>query len=169
MYRHLLIPTDGSSLSDEAVTYGVRLAASMGAAVTFLTVTDPFHIFSFEADQLEDTPDTYRAHMKERAAKILAKTNRAAETAGIVHDAVHVEEDQPYEAIIRTAREKGCDLILMASHGRRGFSALVLGSETVKVLTHSATPVLVYRSSAAQPDMRWSGSRETAYGNGRPA
>jgi nucleotide-binding universal stress UspA family protein len=153
MYKHLLIPTDGSPLSDEAITHGVVLAAETGAKVTFLTVIEPFHTFSLGVDQLEETPDTYRKQMQEHATRILAGTARIAAAAGLPHEVIHVEDDQPYRAIIRTAEQKGCDLIAMASHGRRGVSALVLGSETVKVLTHSTIPVLVYRSPSSRPDL----------------
>jgi nucleotide-binding universal stress UspA family protein len=153
MYKHLLIPTDGSPLSDEAITHGVALAAETGAKVTFLTVIEPFHTFSLGVDQLEETPDTYRKQMQEHATRILAGAARIAAAAGLPHEVIHVEDDQPYRAIIRTAEQKGCDLIAMASHGRRGVSALVLGSETVKVLTHSTIPVLVYRSPSSRPDL----------------
>ena len=154
MYKHLLIPTDGSPLSDEAVRHGVALAAETGAKVCFLTVVEPFHTFSLGVDQLEETPETYGRRMQERAARILAGAARAAAAAGLSQEAIQVEDDQPYQAIIRTAEQKGCDLIAMASHGRRGVSALVLGSETVKVLTHSTIPVLVYRSpSSHRPDL----------------
>jgi nucleotide-binding universal stress UspA family protein len=146
MYNHLLIPTDGSPLSDAAIAHGVALAAEAGAKVTFLTVIEPFHTFSFGVDQLQETADTYQTHMQDRATRILTKAARVATTAGVAHEVIQAEDDQPYQAIIRTAEERGCDLIAMASHGRRGVSALVLGSETVKVLTHSAIPVLIYRS-----------------------
>jgi nucleotide-binding universal stress UspA family protein len=154
MYKHLLIPTDGSPLSKEAVRQGVALAAETGAQVTFLTVTEPFHTLSLAADQLEDTPRTYRDHMLERAARSLAEAAQFALAAGVKRETIHVEDDQPYRAIIRTAEENDCDLIAMASHGRRGASALILGSETLKVLTHSTTPVLVYRSSNCAPQAR---------------
>jgi nucleotide-binding universal stress UspA family protein len=146
MYKHLLIPTDGSPLSDEAVAYGLDIAKETGAKVTFLTVTEPFHVFSLSVDQLEDTPSTYREHMHARAERILAGAAKAADAAQVGHEEIHVEDEEPYWAIIKIAEQKGCDLITMASHGRKGVTALVLGSETVKVLTHSAIPVLVYRS-----------------------
>jgi nucleotide-binding universal stress UspA family protein len=152
MYNYLLVPTDGSPLSEEAIRQGVELAADIGARVSFLTVTEPFHTFSFEADQLEDTPDTYRKHMKERATRILTQADKIAEAARVAHDVIHVEDDEPYRAIIRIAEQKGCDLIAMASHGRRGVKAVVLGSETVKVLTHSTIPVLVFRSRVGHAD-----------------
>jgi nucleotide-binding universal stress UspA family protein len=149
MYKHLLIPTDGYPLSMEAIQHGVELAGETGAKVTALTVTEPFHVFSFGVDQLEDTRGEYHRHMKERAARSLGDAAKVAASAGVSLEPIHVEEDEPYRAIIRVAEEKACDLIVMASHGRRGVSALVLGSETVKVLTHSTIPVLVYRLPAA--------------------
>jgi nucleotide-binding universal stress UspA family protein len=152
MYRHILIPTDGSPLSEKAVTHGVALAARLAAHVSFLTVTEPFHAFSFAIDQVEDTPNTYWKHMKERATRILCEAHKVAEAAGVAHDVAHVVDDQPCRAIIRFAEEKNCDLIAMASHGRRGATALVLGSETTRVLTHSTVPVLVYRSSMGNAD-----------------
>ena len=146
MYRHILIPTDGSLLSGEAIHHGVELAAAIGAQVLFVTVSAPFHAFSLEGGQVEDTPETYRVHMQERATRILDRAGRAAAAAGVIFEARHVEDDQPYRAIIREAEENGCDLIAMASHGLRGMSTLVPGSETVKVLTHTSIPVLVYRA-----------------------
>lgn len=149
MYRHILIPTDGSALSDEAVGYGVQLAKAVGARVSVVTVIEPFHVFSLEVDQLEDTPDEYGRHAAQRAARILMKAEAIAAAAGVTPETIRMDDDQPYRAIIAAAQKNGCDLIVMASHGRRGISALVLGSETAKVLTHSAIPVLVYRSKAA--------------------
>jgi nucleotide-binding universal stress UspA family protein len=122
MYRHILIPTDGYPLSMEAITNGVELAGETGAKVSILTVTEPFHLFSFGVDQLEDTPGEYRLHM-ERAARALDEAAKVASAAGVAHEAIHVEDDEPYRAIIRVAEERGCDLIVMASHGRRGVSA----------------------------------------------
>ena len=146
MYRHLLIPTDGHSLSMAAIAHGVQLARASGAKVTILTVTGPFHAFSLGGDQVADMPGEYCLHMKDRAAQCLDDAAKVAAKAGVTHDQVHVEEDEPYRAIVRVAEQRGCDLIVMASHGRRGLSALVLGSETMKVLTHCSVPVLVYRS-----------------------
>jgi nucleotide-binding universal stress UspA family protein len=148
VYSHALIPTDGSRLSTEAVTHGVEFAKETGARVTLLTVTEPFHTFALSVDQVEDTPREYRTHMHERAARVLSSAAEVAKASGVSYEEVHVEDDYPYRAIIRTAEAKGCDLIIMASHGRRGISALVLGSETVKVLTHSTIPVLVHRLPA---------------------
>jgi nucleotide-binding universal stress UspA family protein len=145
MYHHLLIPTDGSPLSMEAIQHGVELAQETGATVSFLTVIDPFHAITFEAEQIEDTRESYYAHVRGLAESYLAQAEKVAETAGVKSNSICVEDNHPYRVIIRTAEEHACDLIVMASHGRRGISALVLGSETVKVLTHCAIPVLVYR------------------------
>ena len=145
MYHHILIPTDGTSLSFRAVEHGVALARVLGANVTLLTVTEPFHVFTIDAKQLEDTPQEYKQRMRTVAAEALAAAVSIARNAKVPYDEVHAEDEQPYEAIVRTAATKGCDLIVMASHGRRGMSALLLGSETMKVLTHSKIPVLVVR------------------------
>jgi len=148
MYRHLLVPTDGSPLSDEAIFQAVELAKTFGAKIFFLTVTEPCRISSRHANQL--TLGTYRNHVEERASRILTEAAKVAVASGVDYELIHLEDSQPYEAIIRAATQTECDLIAMASHGRRGVSALVLGSQTVKVLTHSTIPVLVYRSQGEQ-------------------
>ena len=145
MYRHILIPTDGSRLSERAVKQGIELAKSLNAKVSGLTVSAPFHTFALDPMMVSDTPDTYKTDCEALAEKVLGVVTRAAAAAGVPCAVEHVIADHPYEAIIDTAKNKGCDLILMASHGRKGMSAVVLGSETVKVLTHSKTPVLVCR------------------------
>jgi len=145
MHKHILIPTDGSDLSKNAVRYGMSLANAVNAKVTGITVTQPFRVYSTNAEMLTDTPDSYMQRMAGVAAERLEQV-KAAAPAGVTCDAVHVEHEHPFQAIIDTAKERGCDLIVMASHGRRGIAAVVLGSETVKVLTHSAIPVLVVRS-----------------------
>ena len=145
MYKHILIPTDGSKLAEKAVLHGITLAKEIGAKITALTVSEPFHIMAFEPAMLEDTSASYKKRTEEMAARTLGAVANAAKTAGIACETVHVEDENPYKAIIDTAESKQCDLIVMASHGRRGMSAIVLGSETVKVLTHSKIPVLVYR------------------------
>lgn len=141
MHRHILIPTDGSALSQAAVEYGIALAKSVDAKVTVLTVSTPFHILAVEPDTAEQHAKQVAAHAK----KYLDTAKEVALAAGVVCETVHLEHDHPYLAIIETAARKSCDLIVMASHGRRGISAAVLGSETSKVLTHSSIPVLVVR------------------------
>jgi nucleotide-binding universal stress UspA family protein len=145
MYTHILIPTDGSELAGKAVQDGIALAKRIGAKATALTVLPPFHVLTTDTQMLEDTPAQYKVRMQAHAEKTLGAVAQAAQTSGVACEMVHVEHEHPYQAIIDTAGSKGCDLIVMASHGRNGISAIVLGSETVKVLTHSKIPVLVHR------------------------
>jgi nucleotide-binding universal stress UspA family protein len=145
MYTNILIPTDGSELAGKAVRHGIVLAQKIGAKVTALTVLPPFHVFTTDTQMIEDTPAQYQARMQKHAEKTLGTVTQAAQAAGVACETVHIEHEHPYQAIIDTAASKGCDLIVMASHGRHGISAIVLGSETVKVLTHSKIPVLVHR------------------------
>ena len=145
MHRHILIPTDGSELSMNAIDYGTALAKSVNAKVTVLTVSPPFNTFAVEFDMITDTREQYEKRMATLSEKYLKAAKEVAATAGVSCETMHIERDQPYLAIIETAARKSCDLIVMASHGRRGVSAIVPGSETVKVLTHSTVPVLVVR------------------------
>jgi nucleotide-binding universal stress UspA family protein len=145
MYAHILIATDGSELAGKAVRHGIALAKQIGAKVTALTVLPPFHTFTTDTQMLEDTPAQYKIRVQESAKKTLGAVASAAKAAGVACETVQIEHEHPYQAIIDTAASKGCDLIVMASHGRHGISAIVLGSETVKVLTHSKIPVLVHR------------------------
>jgi nucleotide-binding universal stress UspA family protein len=145
VHRHILVPTDGSALSLAAVEYGAALAKSVGARVTVLTVSTPFHTFAFEPVMVTDTPEQYAKQVAAIATKYLDAAKEIALAAGVSCETVHVEHDDPYLAIVDTAAKKSCDLIVMASHGRHGIAAVVLGSETTKVLTHSNIPVLVVR------------------------
>ena len=145
MHRHILIPTDGSPLSQAAVEYGIALAKSVGAKVTILTVSTPFHTFAVEPIMVTDTPEQYAKQVAALATKYLDAAKEVALAGGVSCETAHVEQDHPYLAIIDTAAKKSCDLIVMASHGRHGIAAVVLGSETNKVLTHSNVPVLVVR------------------------
>jgi nucleotide-binding universal stress UspA family protein len=147
MHKHILIPTDGSELSNEAIQYGTDLAKAANAKVTGVTVSGPFHVVALEPHLVTDTPESYRERINAVAVKRLARVQDAAAAAGVPCEVVHIEHEHPYQAIIDVAKTRGCDLIVMASHGRRGISAIVLGSETLKVLTHSTTPVLVCRTA----------------------
>src|SRR5262249_32209557 len=138
MYTHILIPTDGSELAGRAVQHGVALAKRIGAKVTILTVLPPEMITTDR-----EMNEIRKARMQKHAEDILGAV--AMQTADVACETIQVEHEHPYQAIIDTADSKGCDLIVMASHGRRGIAAIVLGSETVKVLTHCKIPVLVYR------------------------
>ncbi len=145
MYTNMLLPTDGSELAEKAVQHGLALAKRLGAKVTVLTVLPPFHTFTTDAQMIEDTPARYQARMQKHAETTLGAAAQAAQAVGVACETVRVEHEHPYRAIIDVAESKGCDLIVMASHGRHGVSAFVLGSETVKVLTHCKIPVLVHR------------------------
>ncbi|NBR12625.1 MAG: universal stress protein [Alphaproteobacteria bacterium] len=145
MYKHILIPTDGSALATTAVKQGLDFAKAVGAEVTILTVHEPFHIFTLETEMVTDTFSAYKEHAKRHAKSVLEKVQALAEARNIKCELLDLESDYPYEAIISTAKKKKCDLIAMASHGHGGVKAMILGSETQKVLAHSTIPVLVYR------------------------
>jgi len=145
MFKHILIPTDGSDLSNIAVVNGVRFAKEIGAQITGLTVTAPYHYVAVEAMPVGDTPERYEEDIKLQAERNLAALKATAEEAGVALQLVHTSSDFPYEEIVKTAQEKGCDVIFLASHGRRGVRAIIMGSETTKVLTHTKIPVVVYR------------------------
>lgn len=144
-YRKILVPTDGYALSGVAIVHGTRLAAQIGASLVFVTVTAPFQPLATYSVRIHRDLQSHRKDAKERADRILAPAAAVAEAGNVRFETLHVENDEPYLGIIRAAEDNGCDLVVMASHGRRGLSALVLGSETVKVLTHSSIPVLVCR------------------------
>jgi nucleotide-binding universal stress UspA family protein len=145
LFKNILVATDGSDLAAKAVEQGVVFAKEIGAKITAVTVTEPFHLLSVAPSQLEYTPLEFKKHAEAHAEKVLGMVSGAAKAAGVTCETLHVEHEHVYQAIIDAAEARRCDLIVMASHGRRGVSAVVLGSETVKVLTHSKIPVLVYR------------------------
>jgi nucleotide-binding universal stress UspA family protein len=145
VFTHLLLPTDGSPLSEAALLKGLRFAKECHAKVTGISVIPQFHVFTLNTTMLEDTQQQFLTEIRAQAEKHLATLLKAATEEGVRCDTVIELSDHPHEAIIRTAEANGCDLILMASHGRRGVQGLLLGSETQKVLTHSRIPVLVYR------------------------
>lgn len=148
MYKHLLLPTDGSTLAGKAVVKGIALAKALGARITLLSVVPEFRMV---ADESFVTPGSaqlkgrYEREATARATGMLRKLQQRAAKAGVKADIVALTGDLPYRQIIATARSRKCDVVVMASHGRRGLTGLLLGSETVKVLTHSKIPVLVVR------------------------
>ncbi len=148
MFMHILLPTDGSELSNAAVQDGIRLAKSIRAKVTGICVI-PSENLSFNEGMSREAylelPLKRRTESMKSAEANLSKIEKGAKESGVDCDVIVEISDQPYEAIINLAAQRGCDLILMASHGRRGIKALLVGSETQKVLTHSNIPVLVYR------------------------
>ncbi|MFC4933009.1 universal stress protein [Massilia sp. GCM10023247] len=145
MFKRILLPTDGSELSARAVLAGVNFAKEAGAQVVGMTALPDFRTITADADMLESTEDEYLAASEARGNRLLATVVNAARDAGVPCTTELVRSDQPYAAILEAARRHGCDLIIMASHGRRGISGILLGSETQKVLVHSAIPVLVMR------------------------
>jgi nucleotide-binding universal stress UspA family protein len=145
MFKHILLPTDGSELSAAAIQQGVRFAKSIGAKVTGLYVMSEQHSSFYETEIPKEALEQVARRHREAAEKYLAAIEKEAKEAQVGCDVVYERGDSPYDAIIRVAKQKGCDLIMMASHGRRGVGALLIGSETQKVLTHSKIPVLVYR------------------------
>lgn len=147
MFKHILVPTDGSDLSTDTVRRALGFAREAGARVSFLFAKPDYPVAFYGEGALIDptTPDKFAEMAEQQAREILGRCEDLAREAGVAANSIAVVSDIPYEAIIDTAASSGCDLIFMASHGRRGISGLLLGSETQKVLTHSKVPVLVYR------------------------
>lgn len=144
MYSKILVPTDGSETATKAIAPAVQLAKQCGAAVVGVTVTDPYP-YSGLAESVPITADEYRASTTKAAEAALQPLVDACKTAGVGCECVVSEDIHPWKAVLEAANEKGCDLVVMASHGRRGVQAVLLGSETQKLLTHSQLPVLVVR------------------------
>jgi nucleotide-binding universal stress UspA family protein len=144
MYRHILIPTDGSELAEHGVTNGLALAKSLGAKVSVIVVEEPFdELRSIEVPGQTEESAKYAKQIKKYATSVLNRAANAAKQAGVSCDTIQVENERPYQAIIAAAKDRGCDLIVMSSHGRSGITAVLLGSVTNKVLTHTKGPVLV--------------------------
>ena len=147
MFRHLLVPTDGSELSLRTVRQAVAFAKEIGARITFFYAKPDYPVSFYGEGALIDptTPDKFAEMADKQAEEILSAANAEAKASGVESSGAADTSDIPYDAIITAAKAHGCDLIFMASHGRRGISGLLLGSETHKVLTHTDIPVLVYR------------------------
>jgi nucleotide-binding universal stress UspA family protein len=147
MFKHILVPTDGSPLSSDTVKRAIVFAKEASAKITFFYAKPDYPIALYGEGALIDptTPDQFAEMADKQAKEILAACAALAEDAGVASDSISETSDIPWEAIIKAATSSGSDLIFMASHGRRGLSGFVLGSETQRVLTHSKIPVLVYR------------------------
>ncbi|MBS1189385.1 MAG: UspA [Rhodocyclaceae bacterium] len=147
MFKHILVPTDGSQLSQESARRAVSFAKEVGASITAFFAKPEYPIAYFGEGALIDptTPEKFAELADQQAAEYLGSVQKMCEEAGVQCNTVSTTSDVPYEAVIEAADKAGCDLIFMASHGRRGISGFLLGSETNKVLTHSRIPVLVYR------------------------
>jgi nucleotide-binding universal stress UspA family protein len=145
MYRHLLIATDGSELANNAVAHGLALAKAVGAKVTAVTVTEPFPAFAIGDASVALPIQEYEEAASSSAANILGEVSAAAKMKGVACEVVHVNDQLPAQGIVQTAKATGSDLIVMASHGRRGLSKLVLGSQANEVVSQTAVPVLICR------------------------
>jgi nucleotide-binding universal stress UspA family protein len=149
MHKHILIPTDGSETAQKGVDYGLDLARSLNARATVVTVTDPYPVpgLALGAGWIPSDGEVsdYYAAQKKAADKILQDVKSAAVKLGMDVAIVHISEARAADAILQTAQDHGADLIVMASHGRRGVSRLVLGSQTAEVLALADIPVLVVK------------------------
>ncbi|WP_306397628.1 universal stress protein [Telluria beijingensis] len=145
MVQRILVPTDGSDLSKRAAMAAIDLAKRVGAELVAMTATPEFHAITANPEMLEQTREQYARSSRDSGQHALDQIADAARAAGVPCTCVQVVSDAPHDAIIAAAREHRCDLIAMASHGRRGIKGLLLGSETQKVLVHGAIPVLVCR------------------------
>ena len=144
MYQRILVPTDGSEITAKAVATAVSLAKLSGASLVALCVKEPFPYSAISEMQPVPPQEFYDAQERIASARVKAVLDAAA-AAGLACDGATVEALHPWEAILDAAKQKGCDLVVMASHGRRGMAALLIGSETSRVLTHSTLPVLVVK------------------------
>lgn len=148
MFKNILVPIDGSELSDAAVMQACSFAREAGARLTFYHARPAYFPGAIAGEPLFDDVASYEAYrraMEQRAESILGQAARKAAAAGVDCETLSDEFESAHQGIIAAAEHKACDLIFMASHGRRGASALLLGSETQKVLTHCKIPILVYR------------------------
>ena len=145
MYKHILIATDGSDLADKAVIHGLALAKALNSKVTLLTVSEPMWSAVPGEMAIAFPHEEYDKATAAKAEIILASVADAAKTKGVDYAIKHLKEQFPAEGIVAAAKDGGCDLIVMASHGRHGLAKLVLGSQAAKVVTSSAVPVLIYR------------------------
>ena len=148
MFKHILVPTDGSELSQDTVRRAVSFAKEAGAKITAFYAKPEFPVTYYGEGVLIDTtsPEKFAELAESQAQEILGFVKNLCKGVGVECNKLSLTSDIPYEAIIDAATQCGCDLIFMASHGRRGLTSLLLGSETHKVLTHSTIPVLVYRT-----------------------
>ncbi|MGF1621272.1 MAG: universal stress protein [Rhodomicrobiaceae bacterium] len=145
MYKNILIATDGTELSEKAIKHGVGLAGAVNGEVTIVTVTEPWDAVIVGEVAMVVPPEKYDETAEANARSILSKAKDIADRAGVTVYTMHMKDRHAADGIIEAATERGADLIVMASHGRRGLSRLVLGSEANEVVTHSQVPVLIIR------------------------
>ena len=145
MYKHLLIATDGSERAQRSLEMGLGLAQKLGAKATIITITAPLSTMTAGDAVIFIPPEDYERGVKEHSESVIQRATAAAARINMTCDTVSVSDAQPAHAIVDTARERGCDLIVVGSHGRSGLARFFLGSETVKILTLATIPVLVHR------------------------
>jgi nucleotide-binding universal stress UspA family protein len=146
MYRKILLPTDGSALCESAAQKGIEFAKFAGASVVaFHAIPATSYLIYTEAGPSDVLAEQFEREAKMRGQQLVDSLENSARQAGVPCETLLATNDHPWEGIIAAANQKNCDLIFMASHGRRGFTAMLLGSETARVLTHTKIPVMVYR------------------------
>lgn len=145
MYKHILIATDGSDLAQKAVAQGLAIAKALGSKVTAINVSEPWVAVAPGEVAMAFPIKDYDDSVKANAERILGAVAAEAQSVGVTCDTLHVKDQFPAEGILETSEKLGCDLIVMASHGRRGLMRFLLGSQANKVLTHGTTPVLICR------------------------
>ena len=147
MYKHILLPTDGSELSEKAILKAIDFAKSINAKVTGFFAAEDYQVMAMNeyiAPEILD-PEQFNEQAENTAKKYLSVIENAAKKAGVDYEGCFVTSNSPYRAIVDAATQKGCDLIFMASHGKRNINNFFLGSEANKVLTHCKIPILIYR------------------------
>jgi nucleotide-binding universal stress UspA family protein len=145
MYANILLSTDGSDLARNGVKHGMDLAKALNAKVTVINVTEPVLLADYWSGVSQEEVDRFDAARKEHADKVLDEARAMAKQIGVTAELLHVPNAHPATAIVETAKSRGCDLIVMASHGHRGLRKLFLGSQTSEVLADGSVPVLVVR------------------------
>jgi nucleotide-binding universal stress UspA family protein len=148
MYKHILIATDGSDLAQKAEAAALELAKALGADVTAVTVTEPWDslaMASLADSGIANPVVDYEQQMAAAASRVLSRVSETASKSGVACATLHMKDMHPAEGIIQAAKERGCDVIVMASHGRGAISRLLLGSQATKVVSLSTVPVLVCR------------------------
>ena len=144
MYKRILVPTDGSPMSDKALAGAARFAKQLGATLVIVTVVEPYSYTNL-SEYRPESIEQYDERVMSEAEKRLLDAQKTCDKTGVESVCVMVKSFSPAEAIMEQAKKHDCDVVFMASHGRKGFAAVLLGSETQKVLTHSHIPVMVYR------------------------
>ena len=145
MYKHILVPTDGSPLASKAIESAIAFAAEVGARVTGYYAIEDMNMHHVGAHLTRELVEEFDRRAHAAAEQHVSAPAKSAKAAGVVYNWIVSKVTQPHDGIIAAARESGCDIIFMASHGHRGLTGLIVGSVTQKVLTHSKIPVLVFR------------------------